>query len=135
MQSTKDTITQAQFSRYTVKYYDDFCSIFNVPDHSCSLRCTKEQMDRVEEWFNDTKLYISLLIGMPLMDIEFQPYQKGVNNKENNLKMVHTYVICYTALLRVASTLSRKVPDKYFKTLFIIPEEEEDRPKDEQNHC
>lgn len=111
--------TNSMTQAYAEQYFTDFCRMFEITENG-SLRSTKLRLEEIQEWFNRSYVFISLISGIPLVPIEFTIS----NTKENNQILLHVYAVSYTVLLRMCFSLGRTVPEKYRPTIVDFDEEE-----------
>jgi hypothetical protein len=109
------TQTNSMTRAYAQRYFDDFCALFTITGND-SIESTVATLHRIEEWYNRTFLFISLITGIPLTEIHFS-YGMGAAKSsivnENKQSLLHNYAVAYGALLRMASTLRRPIPAQY----------------------
>ena len=99
---------------YVEQYFTDFCSMFEITGDG-SLRSNIAKLESIQEWFNRSYVFMSLIAGVPLFPIEFNKLEQ--NNK--HILLLHVYAVSYTVLLRVCFILNRSVPEQYRPTILV----------------
>ena len=90
-----------------------FCTKFDqifegsMDIHEIKFNHTAQKLQEVQEWFNENKLFISLLTDVPLKNIAFkiQEISNENNDMYNNQIMVYAYSLGLVAKTKVQSSL------------------------------
>jgi hypothetical protein len=104
---------------YASAYFGAFTQLFHITKNG-TVSATRERLQSIEAWFNQTHVLISLITGIPLQPITFNynfgPGQIATKNA-NSVTLTHVYAMCYSVMLRMANTLGKPVPEQYMPQL------------------
>jgi len=100
-----------EIESYALKYFDTFCDLFEI-NIDGNLNTSSEKMLKIEEWYNNSYIMISLITGIILSPHKFNNYIE-LENEENQKILMHIYSVSYTALLHFCSLLKKDIPIQY----------------------
>ena len=107
---------------YAQRFFDEFCNLFEISGNG-SLRATREKLLALQEWWNRTYLLISLITGIPLVEVLFDVsiQRRGaiaVTNA-NKIKLLQLFGVSYAVLLRMAATLNTPIPVQFSSAMTL----------------
>lgn len=71
-----------------------------VLTEDCSINCSNEQLQLIQNWFNGSYSFISLLTGIPLEPIVFVQGNHIMNKKT----VLHAFSVSYLAIRQIERT-------------------------------
>jgi len=100
-----------QISNYAANYFETFCDLFQITSDG-NLNTTQENLQRIEDWFNQSYLIVSLITAVPLTSLHFN-FETGIEAGENQKILMHIYSVSYTSLHYFCRILKKEVPHKF----------------------
>lgn len=87
------------------QYLQDFTLLFQFDEHGAFIM-TPPVLEAVEQWFNETKGFISVVSGVPVQDVSFS----SDNQDQKRRLMMHVYSLAYVALARASTIVNHELP-------------------------
>ena len=103
---------------YAVTYFNTFINLFHITSEG-NLNTTKENLIRIETWFNKSYFMISLITGVPLNPLNFN-IDIGIEHENNQKILMHIYSISYVCLIHFARILKKDIPVHFYPTISSI---------------
>jgi len=96
---------------YATQYFDTFCNLFEITSDG-NLNTTQNNLLKIEEWFNQSYIMISLITGVPLTPLNFK-IDLGLEHEENKRNLMHIYSVSYTCLHHFSRILKKDIPIQF----------------------
>jgi hypothetical protein len=107
-----------QISNYASNYFETFCDLFEITSDG-NLNTRQENLQRIEDWFNQSYLTVSLITAVPLTPLHFN-FEIGIEAVENQKILMHIYSVSYTSLHYFCRILKKKVPLQFCPAIVSI---------------
>ena len=107
-QEHKNMNMNKQIETYANIYYDNFCDLFKVTNEG-NLNTSEENIKKIEEWFNQSYLLISIVTGLQLLEVKFN-LELGIEQEYNQKLLMHIYSMSYIGMLHFARILKKEIP-------------------------
>ncbi len=107
-----------QIETYANIYYENFCNLFKVTNEG-NLNTSEENIKKIEEWFNQSYLLVSIVAGIQLSEVKFN-LELGIEQEYNQKLLMHIYSMSYIGMLHFARILKKEIPIQIMKIKFNI---------------
>lgn len=119
-QEHKNMNMNKQIETYANIYYDNFCNLFKVTNEG-NLNTSEENIKKIEEWFNQSYLLVSIVTGLQLSEVKFN-LELGIEQEYNQKLLMHIYSMSYIGMLHFARILKKEIPIQIMKIKFNTQE-------------
>lgn len=94
------------------KYANDVSALFVITEDG-SLLSTRPALEKIQEWYNDTYMLISLITATPLAPVEFD-FTGSEDNaaSANRQKLTNVFAMVYLGLLHFAQTFGVNISER-----------------------